>query len=171
MAAHGGRPKARARAVALLAAGAAGLSGLAMAGTASAQRPPIRHIVVLYLEIHTFDNVLGYWCGHHHGRCPDGGMPSSVTLSDGSVVTPDVLPDIVPKVSHSVAGQRSAIDGGKMDAWQKLQGCTAETGYACIGGTRPFRCPIWPRWRTDSPLVTGPSRWPTARPGAATCMP
>src|SRR6266702_4245032 len=141
VAAHGGRSKAWACAVALLAAGTAGLSGLAMAGPASAQRPPIRHIVVLYLEIHSFDNLLGYWCKHHRGRCPDGGMPSSVRLSDNSVVTPGVMPDIVPVVSHSVAAQQVAVDAGKMDGWEKLKGCTAKTGYACIGGYTPAQVP------------------------------
>ncbi|HYS32250.1 MAG TPA: alkaline phosphatase family protein [Streptosporangiaceae bacterium] len=142
MAAHGGFLRAaRVRAIALLAAGAAGLGGLAVAGSAAAQPTPIRHIVVLYLENHSFDDVLGYWCRHNHGRCPDGGMPSSVTLSDGSVVTPGVLPDIVPVVSHSVNAQRAAIDGGRMDGWQNVQGCTAKTGYACIGGYKPGQVP------------------------------
>lgn len=44
---------------------------------------PIRHIVVVYLENHSFDSMLGCWCDDHPGRCPDGGMPSSVTLSNG----------------------------------------------------------------------------------------
>src|SRR5215470_17141389 len=100
MAAHGRWSKARTGAVALLVTGAAGLSGFAMTGTANAQPTPIRHIVVLYLENHSFDNVLGYWCRVNKNRCPDGGMPTSVRLSDGTVVTPSVMPDIVPGVSH-----------------------------------------------------------------------
>jgi len=146
MAAHGAG--FRVRAIALLATGTAGLtwlSGLAMASTAGpqveAQRRPIKHVVVLYLENHSFDNLLGYWCDHHPGRCPDGGMPSSVTLSDKSVVTPGVQPDIVPNVSHTVTSQLAAIDGGKMDGWQKVPGCTAKTGYACIGGYTPAQVP------------------------------
>src|SRR5215472_2054987 len=118
MAAHGRWSRARASAVALLIAGTAGLSGSVMTGTANAQPTPIRHIVVLYLENHSFDDVLGYWCRQNSSRCPDGGMPSSVTLSDGTVVTPRVLPDIVPTVSHTVTAQQTAIDGGKMDGWQ-----------------------------------------------------
>ena len=138
--AHGSWPMVRAGAVALLAA-AAGVSGLAMAGTASAQPTPIRHIVVLYLENHSFDNLLGYWCNHYHGRCPDGGMPSVVRLSDGSLVTPGFTPDRVPRVSHTVAMQAAAIDGGKMDGWQKLHGCDAQSGYACISGYMPGQVP------------------------------
>jgi phospholipase C len=150
VAAHGGWLTARTRAIALLAAGTAALSALVTTGTAtarplsaqpSAQGSPIKHIVVLYLENHTFDDLLGYWCRHKPGRCPDGGMPSSVTLSDGTVVTPHVLPDIVPDVSHSVAAQRAAIDGGKMDGWQNVRGCGPETGYACIAGYKPAQVP------------------------------
>jgi hypothetical protein len=29
-------------------------------------------VVVIYLENHSFDNVLGFWCNNHLGRCPDG---------------------------------------------------------------------------------------------------
>ncbi len=108
---------------------------------AGAQRTPVRHIVVLYLENHTFDNLLGYWCDRHTARCPDGGMPASVKLSDNTVVTPGVTPDIVPNVSHSVPSQQVAIDGGLMDGWQKIQGCTASRNYACISGYKPAQVP------------------------------
>jgi len=141
MATDGRWSKVKAIAVALVAAGTAGLSGLAMSGTANAQPTPIRHIVVLYLENHSFDNLLGYWCRHYRGRCPDGGMPSSVTLSGGTAVTPSVAPDKVPRVAHSVAAQQVAIDGGKMDGWGNVHGCTAGTGYACITGYTPAQVP------------------------------
>ncbi|HEX5188284.1 MAG TPA: alkaline phosphatase family protein [Streptosporangiaceae bacterium] len=154
---HGCPRTARRRIVALVAT--AGLAGLASAcataaaphavhHSASAQpvhvsapRTPVRHIVLLYLENHSFDDLLGYWCDQHRGRCPDGGMPASVRLSDGTVVTPGVSPDIVPPVSHSVASQRLAIDGGKMDGWQKIKGCTASKKYACISGYKPSHVP------------------------------
>jgi phospholipase C len=141
VAAHGRWFSARTRAIAVLAAAVAGLFGLAMASSASAQPPPIQHIVVLYLENHSFDSLLGYWCNDHPGRCPDGGMPSSVTLSNGAVVTPTVSPDIVPGVSHTVQSQEAAIDGGKMDGWQKVQGCQASNNYACISGYTPAQVP------------------------------
>ena len=141
MAAHGGRSRLRTRVVAVMAAGTAGLGGLAMASRSSAQPQPIRHIVVLYLENHSFDDLLGYWCNQHRRRCPDGGMPSSVTLSNNATVIPGVLPDIVPDVSHTVAAQRAALNGGKMDGWQNVAGCTPETGYACIGGYTPAQVP------------------------------
>ena len=141
MAAHGRWRSTPVRAIALLTAMVAGLSGLAMTSTAGAQRSPIQHIVVLYLENHSFDSLLGYWCDDNPGRCPDGGMPARVTLSDGTVVHPTVSPDIVPNVVHSVQSQETAIDHGKMDGWQKLQGCGATRAYACIGGYTPSQIP------------------------------
>jgi phospholipase C len=110
-------------------------------GTASAQAPPIKHVVVLYLENHSFDSILGYWCNAHPGRCPQGGMPASVHLSNGATVTPTVAPDVVPNVDHSVAAQVAAIDGGKMDGWWKVSGCAPSTHYACISGYTPAEIP------------------------------
>ena len=90
------------------------------AGTAS----PIQHVVVIYLENHSFDNVLGFWCNANPDRCPDGGMPASVTLSDGTVVTPGTTADKVPNVPHSVAAQQDAmnVQGGvpQMNGWQNI---------------------------------------------------
>ena len=141
MAAHDGWSRARTRVIVLLAEGTAGLGGLGTASTESAQPSPIKHIVVLYLENHTFDNLLGYWCNHNPRRCPDGGMPASVTLSNNTAVAPGVMPDIVPNVSHTVTAQQAAMDGGKMDGWQKVPGCAAKTGYACIAGYTPAQVP------------------------------
>ena len=146
---RGRRFRVRAFAGAALVAAVASMSGLAAAsprGAGSPGRPaapasPIRHIVVLYLENHSFDSLLGFWCDRHPRRCPDGGMPSSVTLSDHHVVAPDVMPDIVPNVSHTVPSQIAAIDGGKMDGWQNVPGCQAKTRYACIGGYTPAQMP------------------------------
>src|SRR6478672_9648489 len=81
---------------AISAAAAVALAWLVPGAAATAQpTSPIRHVVVIYLENHSYDNVLGFWCNSHLGRCPDGGMPSSVRLSNGAVVTPNVMPDTV----------------------------------------------------------------------------
>jgi phospholipase C len=141
VAAHGRWRSTPIRVIALLIAMVAGLSGLAMTSTAGAQPSPIQHVVVLYLENHSFDSLLGYWCDDNPGRCPDGGMPAGVTLSDGTVVTPTVSPDIVPNVSHNVASQEAAIDHGRMDGWQNVQGCQASKSYACISGYTPSQIP------------------------------
>jgi phospholipase C len=132
------------RSPALLALGAlACAAGVAAPSATQAQSTPIRHVVVIYLENHSFDSVLGYWCDAHRGRCPDGGMPSSVTLPDGAVVTPSTDPDTVPNVQHSVAAQAAAIDGGKMDGWQNIPdgSCAAAGGYRCISGYKPPQLP------------------------------
>jgi phospholipase C len=103
--------------------------------------------VVIYLENHSFDNLLGYWCDQSPGRCPDGGMPASATLSDGTVVTPSTTPDEVPAVQHNVASQLAAMDiqGGvpRMDGWQNIAGggCGPATSYQCISGYQPASIP------------------------------
>lgn len=89
---------------------------------------PIQHVIVMYQENHSFDSLLGYWCAQT-GHCV--GMPPTVKLAGGKVVTPTQAPDIVPQVDHSVLAQRNAIDGGAMDGWAKIQGC-AGPSYACI---------------------------------------
>jgi phospholipase C len=129
---HAGPPRPAARLAAWTGSGARGL--LPAAGVS-----PVRHVVVIFLENHSFDSVLGFWCDDHPGRCPQGGMPASVKLSDGAVVTPSVDPDKVPNVQHTVESQIAAIDGGKMDGWQNIPGgsCDAATGYICISGYKP----------------------------------
>jgi phospholipase C len=139
MSSHGSRFPPWLRALALLGVAPLGIASLALAS--SAQQPaattPIKHIVVLYLENHSFDSILGYWCDAHAGRCPVGGMPSSVRLADGVTVKPKMEPDIVPAVDHSVASQQLAL----ANEWDKIQGCSKAAGYACIGGYKPFQIP------------------------------
>jgi phospholipase C len=138
----GGR--SRVKLAALVVGGAlACVGGLAAPGVTQAQATPVQHVVVIYLENHSFDNLFGFWCDGNPGRCPDGGMPSSVRLSNGAVVTPHTDPDTVPVVSHSVAAQVAAIDGGRMDGWQAIPGgsCNAASGYRCISGYQPSQIP------------------------------
>jgi phospholipase C len=135
-----------AAALAFMAGGAAvGAASDASPPTAAgaAAATPIKHVVVIYLENHSFDSIFGYWCNQNPGRCPDGGMPASVSLSDGSTVTPGVTPDKIPQVDHSVASQVAAMDGGKMDGWQNILfgQCDAATGYQCISGFQPSAIP------------------------------
>ena len=101
---------------------------------------PVKHIVVLYLENHSFDSLFGFWCDDHPRRCPQGGMPASVQLSNGAVVKPFDDPDVSPIVKHTVHGQAAAIDHGKMDGWQKIPGCKAPK-YRCISGYEPSQVP------------------------------
>lgn len=136
-------------AVLLAAAGAEPVTGLAaVAGTpvANPVKTPIRHIVVLYLENHSFDSLLGYWCDNHRRRCPRGGMPASVRLSNGAVVRPSDDPDVVPIVAHDVDSQLAAMNihhgVPRMNGWQNiaLGECTAND-YQCISGYLPRQEP------------------------------
>jgi len=140
MAGHGRWARVRAGAVAVAVAGTAALTGFTTAAAARAQQTPIQHIVVLYLENHSFDNLLGYWCRNHIGRCPDGGMPRLVRLSNGVVVTPGVTPERVPTMGHDVAAQKAAIDHGLMDGWENVPGCSAPL-FACVSGYTPAQVP------------------------------
>jgi phospholipase C len=114
----------------------------------AAARSPIRHVVVVYLENQSFDSLLGFWCDRNPGRCPDGGMPSLVTLSNGAVVRPSVGPDVVPVVDHGVGSQERAMNCTpfgtcQMNGWQNIRGgtCDAATGYQCIAGYEPSQEP------------------------------
>jgi phospholipase C len=119
--------------------------------SAAAARPhhsPIQHVVVLYLENHSFDSLLGFWCDQNPSRCPSGGMPRQVTLSDRAVVTPSVDPDVVPVIDHSVGSQERAMNCSpngtcKMNGWQNLGhgSCDAVHRYQCISGYRPSQEP------------------------------
>src|SRR5262252_2271096 len=123
--------------VAAFVAAALPLGVLGAPAPQAASTVPIKHVVVLYLENHSFDNVLGYWCDQT-GRCL--GMPASVTLKDGTVVTPGVTPAIVPDIGHDVPQQTTAIDHGRMDGWGEIPGCMAPQ-YSCISGYEPSAIP------------------------------
>lgn len=139
MSSHGRRFPRRLRMLALLGIAPLGIAGLALAAPAqhtTAAGSPIKHVVVLYLENHSFDSILGFWCNSHPRRCPQGGMPSTVTLASGQTVTPIVEPDMVPAVDHSVKSQQLALQ----DKWAQIQGCNGP-GHKCIGGYTPAEIP------------------------------
>ncbi len=98
---------------------------------------PIRHIVVVYQENHSFDDVLGALCVQL-ARC-DGA--TSGQLPNGSTIALGNEPDVVPLIFHHAAAQRAAIDGGRMDGFGNLTGCTAKTGYACYAQYQPSQIP------------------------------
>jgi phospholipase C len=124
------------RVAALVGGLVAGMATPALVRPASAATP-IKHVVIIYQENHSFDNVLGYWCtttkrcnGARQGTLPNG---TKITLSQAT--------DIVPNVDHTDASQTTAIDGGKMDGFAKITGCTQSTGYACYTQYRPAQIP------------------------------
>ena len=148
------------------------IGGTPPAATAS----PINHVVVIYLENHSFDNVLGFWCDQNPGRCPDGGMPSTVKLSDGTVVSPSDDPDTVPAVNHNVASQLAAmnIQNGvpQMNGWQTIPNgsCSASASYRCISGYQPEQIPNLATLARDFAICDRSSHSRTRRRGAGTCI-
>jgi phospholipase C len=131
----------------LLAVTAGGVLSGRGAPPAVAAGSPIQHIVILDLENHSFDNLLGFWC-QTSPRCgPGDAMPAAVTLSNGAVVTPAGEPDVFPMLNHNVASQVAAINNGAMDGWGNIpQGpggpaCNAAHNYQCIAGYQPTQVP------------------------------
>src|SRR6188472_1057047 len=88
---------------------------------------PIQHVVIIDQENHSFDDTLGKLCaqigdGTVTGHEPCDGATQG-TLASGAVIDLKQEPDIVPSVGHTIAAQRTAIDGGKMDGFSKLSAC------------------------------------------------
>jgi phospholipase C len=88
---------------------------------APARATPIRHVVIIYQENHSFDNVLGYWCAKHPARHCDGA--TSGKTSSGAIVRLSHAPDVVTSEGHSTIDQRRAIDGGHMDGFDRIGHC------------------------------------------------
>jgi phospholipase C len=101
---------------------------------------PISHVVIIYQENHSFDNVLGAWCVQT-ARC-DGATTAKV-FNGTSTTTMPLLPasDVVPKIDHSDNSQIEAMDGGKMDRFQAIRGCHKANGYLCLEQYQPAQIP------------------------------
>src|SRR5689334_19083837 len=59
---------------------------------------PIRHVVIIYQENHSFDNVLGEVCQTRPTPC--NGYTGPVTFADGETAENVVQPDVVPDIRH-----------------------------------------------------------------------
>ena len=128
---------------------ASGVHSLRSSPVSGTTRPsgavPVAHVVIIDMENHSFDNVLGKLCadvasGAIAGREPCDGATSGV-LSDGSVIPLSQAADVVAGVDHSVAAQQAAMDSGRMDGFDLVSGCTAATGYACLSQYDPSQIP------------------------------
>ncbi len=87
---------------------------------------PIKHIVIIFQENHSFDNVLGAWCVQT-ARC------------DGTTVGPTgqplgAMPDVTPYVRHLVQDQQLALQG----KWTQMSGCA---NGACLAQFQPSQVP------------------------------
>jgi phospholipase C len=98
---------------------------------------PIKHVVIIFQENHSFDDVLGRLCVAD-SRC-DGATTGK--LSTGQVIPLHDAPDVVPGVSHSVESQTTAIRGGQMNGFNLIPGCQKKTGYACYEQFSPAQIP------------------------------
>jgi len=108
---------------------------------------PIQHVIVIDLENHTFDSVLGRYCvDQKQGMIHRQGSNSSC---DGTVVgklpggTPFPLlnaPDYGYNIGHSVGEHRRSIDHGKMDGFATVRGCTPYSNpkYICLSTFDPI---------------------------------
>jgi phospholipase C len=101
---------------------------------------PIKHVVIIYQENHSFDNVLGAWCVQT-ARC--NGATSAQVNNGFSTRTLQLLPakDIAPGVDHSDKAQILGMDGGKMDRFQAINGCHLAQGDACYQQFQPSQIP------------------------------
>jgi phospholipase C len=93
---------------------------------ASALPTPIQHVVVILQENHSFDNVLGQLCIQTHRAC---NAASTGRRLDGSTIPLKRATDIVPGVNHVQRSQIDAINGGKMNGWEKIEGCAKDECY------------------------------------------
>lgn len=98
---------------------------------------PIEHVVIVYMENHSFDNVLARLCVRDQ-RC-DGALRGET--SDGTMVPLRRADDIVPGMSHGVETQQTIINGGGMNGWDLIKGCAPDTGYSCYQGFYPKQIP------------------------------
>ena len=112
-------------------------SGSASTRSAATFTTPIQHVVVIYQENHAFDNVLGKLCVRDH-RCNGA---TSGKLPGGATIMLKQATDVVPPVTHNHNPQQVAIDGGKMDGFAKISGCTRTQNYRCYSQFAPWQIP------------------------------
>jgi phospholipase C len=124
-------------------------SGTSPAGAAVAAGSPnpIKHVVVILEENHSFDNVLGKFCAEvQSGALKRPGKDSHCdgattgTTSTGQVIPLASAPDYVPFADHSVVGQQRDIDGGKMDGFNGDPNCANDLS-ACYSQYDPMAGP------------------------------
>jgi phospholipase C len=100
---------------------------------------PIRHVVIIDQENHSFDETLGYMCVNElQGRC-DGATTGK--LLDGTTIPLTQATDVIPAVSHNNTAQTNAINGGLMNGFEKVSGCQKTKNYRCYTQFHPDQIP------------------------------
>ncbi len=111
---------------------------------------PIRHVVLIVEENHSFDNVLGRFCARvasgsirRPGLAMSCSGATSGTIADGRTIRLSTARDLVPVVDHTVQAQLAAIDGGSMDGFARISGCARKglLPYACYTQFAPRQIP------------------------------
>ncbi len=102
-----------------------GLGGRATAQAAIVPGSPIRHVVIIFQENHSFDDVFGVLCQERVAGAKRCDGSTTGVLGDGTVIPLGHEADIVPSVGHNGGGQLMAINGGLMNGFQKVSGCAA----------------------------------------------
>jgi phospholipase C len=88
---------------------------------------PIKHVVILYQENHTFDDVLGTVCQAAARTTPCNGYTGPVTFADGVTAQNAVQPDQIPVVDHNPHAQHRAVH----NEWDGIAGCSVAP-YWCV---------------------------------------
>lgn len=108
---------------------------------------PIKHVVVIYQENHSFDNVLGKLCTEVPNTIIRPGLNMSCDgatqgmLKGGTPIALTQTPDIVPNVNHSSDAIVAAMNGGLMDGFSGIAGCQLKNNYACYSQYDPSQIP------------------------------
>jgi phospholipase C len=95
---------------------------------ATANGSPIKHIVVIVEENHTFDNYFGFYPGVN-------GLNSSIAVPGSPGAAPTVRPyplanvTLIANLNNSWAAAHEAYDNGKMDGFVIAQGSKVPMGY------------------------------------------
>ena len=104
---------------------------------AAAADSPIDHVVIIYLENHSFDNIFGRFCYQNPLRRCEGAITG--TMPDGSTRPLTRQPDWVNETGHTGWEQIAAINKGQMNGWPAVRGCgpTKEPGHP---NSLPYGC-------------------------------
>jgi phospholipase C len=104
------------------------LAAIALVGitTATGTSSPVKHVVVILQENHSFDNVLGQLCIQDRRECSAVASGKNLT---GETVPLSRATDVVVGVYHSQKAQLKAMDNGRMDGWETVSGCKRDQCY------------------------------------------
>ncbi|HLB62851.1 MAG TPA: alkaline phosphatase family protein [Actinomycetota bacterium] len=116
--------------------------------SAGAVPSPIRHVVIVDLENHSFDDILGKLCVRHsRGNLERAGLDMGCdgarvgVLTNGERRRLRLEPNYGLQISHSVRAQQWAINSGAMDGFSLVPGCrpTDNPAYGCLMQFDPLR--------------------------------